>query len=139
MSLGQCAVSSIVLLRQLRHDYPYRRVRLASGDVWAVRNQGLSSVMSDHVWVEDVPSALQNRPEELDQYWIYDVTADQAQGIDLPPLVIASYERLVARGLLYRAWNFYDHEQDFAAALPAGANIMPRVDILQGNFDRVKG
>jgi hypothetical protein len=136
-SYGQCIPSSIVLLRELRRDFPNEDMQLAPGRVLTIVAEiggvALRPIIRNHTWLHWL------RGSGLHEISVIDPTADQAADNSLPPYVVATYDELLDWGIIYQPRRVYDNLTELIAHLAIREpTIEGRVQLLQTRFDEQK-
>lgn len=133
-SYGQCLPTSVVLLEQLRLDFPSEahKLNLASGAVYSTETR--QPIIPDHLWVSRTHI---DHDLKLTYGSVIDPTSDQAVGETLEPIEIATIDELIKRGIAYTAIRTFVSVDDLIASVEKPKtrdNVAWRIGLLRGRF-----
>jgi hypothetical protein len=100
-SHGQCGPTALLLHELLADTFPNEVFSIAAGRVRLLGARGLRMALETHLWVD-------RQSLKYEETEVLDATADQAQGIILPPQVTASYDELEDQGIMYIPRRHFD-------------------------------
>jgi hypothetical protein len=122
-SAGHCGLLSVILLPELWEGWWEweGRFLIAHGNVEALINGRLQTVIDGHTWI------IGEHEDPRCDLDIIDGTADQAEGIELEPCIVAPAGLVGAMGIKYVQEDTYDTVEAYQEGVDGSNNLGGRV------------